>query len=234
MPVSDSTLHQKKQIEVINEIERQINNSSLNFSTVDPIGDFDNDPRICLTGVHFPKQELIDKIYKLLINPLRQISPNHYFYSRESIHISVKSVRIINDPPHFSECDVEKAKKIFSNVIPRHHSYKTYFYRLLLFPSNLALIGTTEPELDEIVLDLDQELENAGIPDDKQYTNSQYFFCNITLARFDSLVIKEFKEKVEELSQHISIPPYVVNSVSLVTGNAAMKNKQIVGEWNLI
>ena len=31
-----------------------------------------------------------------------------------------------------------------------NQAFKIYFYRLLLFPNNLALIGTTDPERDEM------------------------------------------------------------------------------------
>ncbi len=61
-----------------------------------------------------------------------------------SIENQVKNIRIINNPPHFTEEDIQRAKKVFELVIPKHKKYQVYFYRLLLFSSNLTLIGTTE------------------------------------------------------------------------------------------
>jgi len=234
MPLFDQTLNQKKQIEVIDSIENQIKGNFLGFSTVEPIKNYDNDTRICLTGIHFPKQTLLDEITRAFIEPLKQISPDHYYYEKESLHITVKSVRVINDPPHFTETDIQKARKVFREIIPRHNRYKAYFYRLLLFPSNLALIGTTDPELDTIVLDLDKRLKEAGVPDDKQYTNSRYFFCNVTLARFNAPITDEFRKKVNELSNVITVPTYLIDSVTLVTGNAALKKRTIIDSWKLI
>lgn len=233
MSLFDQTPYQKKQIEVINSIEDQVKNNSLNFSTVEPIEDFDNDPRLCLTGIHIPNQQLINEIYKALIDPLLTLSPHHYYYEKDSLHITVKSVRIINDPPHFNEVVIQKAKKVFEEVIPNHKKYQVYFYRLLLFPFNLALIGTTDSELDSIVLELDQKLKDVWVQDDKQYTNSQYFFSNMTLARFNSPPTQKFKEKIEELSSNIHIPPYTINSITLLTANAALKKQRIIGNWNL-
>ncbi len=234
MPLYSQTPHQKKQIEVINNIENQIKSSSLNFSTVEPVHNYDDDPRLCLTGVHFPSQEFVEAIYQSFVIPLREISSNHYYYEKSSLHLTIKSVRVINDPPRFNVKDVEQAKKVFKEVIPKHQRFRVYFYRLLLFPNNIALMGTTDPELDEVILELDKKLKEANIPDDKKYTNSRYFFSNVTLARFNSPLSQDFIEKISELSSNIVIPPYTINSVTLVTGNASLKIRKIVGGWNLL
>ncbi len=234
MPLYNQTPHQNKQIEVISNIENQIKSSSLNFSTVEPIHDYDVDPRLCLTGIHFPNQDLLDKIYVSLIEPLRRISPNHYYYEKNSLHLTVKSVRVIHNPPHFNDENIAKAKKVFEEVVSHYHQFRVYFYRLLLFPNNLALMGTTDVELDNIVLELDRRLKDAGIPDDKQYTNSRYFFCNMTLARFNSPLSQDFIEKISELSSSIVIPPYTIESIALVTGNAVLKKRAIIESWNLL
>jgi len=226
--------HQQKQKEVIDSIEKQVQNQSLNFSTVSPVSDFKNDLRTCLTSVHIPNKNLKDEIQNNLIEPLRKISPKHFYYPSESLHITIKSTRIINNPPHFNQEDPKKAKEIFSRVIPKHKSFKAFFYRLLLFPNNLALVGTSEPELDKIILDLDKELNAANLPDDKSYINNRYFFVNMTLARFPSAVSDEFKKKVEELSQKINFAPYTIDSVTLLTCNAVFANHNNIGTWNLI
>lgn len=227
------TNHQQKQIAVINQIENQIQNNNLQFSTVAPVEDYENDPRTCLTGVHIPADSLKQKIQDEIIKPLKEISPDTYFYSAASIHMTIKNIRVINNPPHFTSENIEKARKIFSEIIPKHSKFKVYFYRLLLFPNNLALIGTTDPELDNIILDLDKRLNEAGLPDDKQYTNSQYFFSNMTLARFSN-PSKEFVKKIEELSMQIKFESYTVDSVSLVTCNAVFRSLKTIGEWKLI
>lgn len=224
--------HQTKQKEVINEIENQVSNNALNFSLVAPVQDYENDPRICLTNVHIPHTSLLEKIQREIINPLKEIAPDYYYYTNDSLHMTVKNIRVINDPPHFSSIDISKAEKVIGEVIPAHHKFEVYFYRLLLFPNNLALVGTTDPELDEIVLDLDRKLKEAGVADDKQYTNSRYFFSNMTLARFPN-ASNQFINKVNELSNNISFEPYTVDSVTLLTCNAAFKKRTIINTWEL-
>lgn len=227
------TTHQQKQIEVIDQIEGQIQKNSLNFSTVSPVEDFENDPRICLTSIHLPSKSLLTKIEAQIIKPLKQISPEHYYYPTSSLHMTIKNIRVINFPINFSSKDIQKAKQVFDQVIPNHKKFKVYFYRLLLFPNNLALIGTTDEQLDKIILDLDQRLKETGIPDDKQYINSKYFFSNMTLARFSKPLTKEFTKKVQQISEEINFAPYTVNSVSLITTNAVLKNLQTVKTWIL-
>lgn len=225
--------HQQKQVEVINEIERQIKNNALNFSLVEPVDDFENDTRIALTSVHLPGEELLSEIQVAIISPLRDVAPENYYYSNDSLHMTIKNIRVINDPSHFTEGDIEKAEKVFTETIPNHKKFKVYFYRLLIFPMNLALVGTTDPELDNIVLDLDEKLKEAGVSDDKKYTNSQYFFSNMTLARFNSAPSLEFRKKVEEISSAVSFLPYIVDSVTLLTCNAVLKKRRIINTWKL-
>lgn len=227
------TGHQRAQIELINMIEVQANTNSMRFSTVDPVDDYRNDSRIALTSVHFPEADLIKFINGNILDPLKKCSPNHYYYPTSSLHLTIKNVRMVCDPPDFDAGDVLKVKKVFTKTIPRHKKFKTYFYRLLLFPANLALVGTTDPELDFIHLDLDKELKKVGVPDNKRYLNAHYFFCNMTLVRFTSPITQDYKEKINELSHSIYIDPYEVNSVTLLSCNAAMNKQQIFGTWKL-
>lgn len=234
MNLHNKSQHQQEQIKVIDEIEKQVNNEKLSFSLVDPTENYENDKRFCLTSVHLLKKELMDIIHGQLINPLKSISPEHYYYGAESLHMTIKNIRVINDPPRFDKNVINKAKNVFSKVIPNHKKFQVFFYRLLLFPYNLALIGTTEPELDRIALDLDRRLKESDIPDDKLYINKQYFFSNITLARFTKLPSKELIRKVDKLSSEINIRSYVVDSVTLLTSNAVLKKRTIIGSWRLI
>lgn len=226
------TTHRLSQIEIINQIENQIKGNNLGFSTVSPVENFETDPRMCLTSVHLPSKDLILEI-KELINSLKGISPEPYYYPDSSLHMTIKNIRVINSPPRFNEEDIEKAREVFSRLIPNHKKFNVYFFKLLLFPNNLALIGTTDPELDSIVLGLDKALGSIGLPDDKNYINSRYFFANITLARFSESISQEFADKVSELSANLKMDPYTIDSVSLVTSNAVLKRLRIIDTWQL-
>ena len=224
--------HQEKQKEVINQIEEEVRKNTISFSTVTPVEDFENDSRMCLTSVHLPHRDLITKIRQDIITPLKEVEPSYYFFPDESLHMTIKNIRVVNDPPPYTDGDCTKAEEVLSQIIPQHKKFQVYYYRLLLFQTNVALIGTTDPELDDLHLDLDQALKNASIPDDKTYLNSRYFFSNITLVRFSS-PSERFKAKVEEISNTLSFEPYTVDSVSLVTCNAVLKKLSLLKTWHL-
>lgn len=230
---NSQTNHQRNQIKVINAIEKQVKNNSLQFSTVEPVSNYENDNRLCLTGVHLLKNELTSYIQNYIINPLKQISPEHYYYDRNSLHATIKNVRVVNNPPLFNDKIIQKAKQVFTSVVKHHKQFKAYYYRLLLFPMNLALIGTTGSELDSLIINLDNELKKNGIPDDKIYKNDKYFFSNITLARFNKKPTNDFINKVKELSKNINFPPYIIDSVTLLTCNAVLKKKTIIATNDL-
>lgn len=224
--------YQDKQLEVIAKIENQIGTNSGNFSVVTPVADFENDERICLTSVHLPSEGFKEQIQEL-IRPLKEKFPGHYYLKPESTHVTVKNVRVINNPPHFDGKDVETATKVFSEVVPNHHKFRVYYYRLMLFQNNLALIGTTDEEYGRLILDLDEKLNQACLRDDKTYIDSKIFFSNITLARFTKPTDTEFKKRVEEISGSLKFDPYEIDSVSLVTSNAVLKRLNIIGTWKL-
>lgn len=226
------TNHQQKQLQIIQQIDDQVNAKALNFTTVPPVSNFDDDPRICLTSFHVPKPEL-KQIAKEIITQLKSIEPNFYYYDEDSLHMTIKNVRVISDPPTFDTTDIKKVEQVFSQIIPRHQKFNVYFFRLLLLPNNVSLIGTTDPELDEIIFDIDRELIKVGVPDDKKYTNDKYFFSNMTLARFETST-PTFEKKVQEISESINIQPYEVDTVSLVTGNAVFKKIKVINSWDLI
>jgi len=225
--------YQKGQLAVISQIEEQVKNDSVAFSVVTPTSDFKNDTRIALTGVHFPNADLKDYIRNYLQKPLQAIEPNHYYYPDDALHLTVKNIRVINDPPHFSPEDITNATSVFSQVIPNHKQFNAYFFRLFLFKYNLALVGTTDPELDAIILDLDQALNQTGVPDDKKYANSSHFFAMTTLIRFTSDISETYTSKIRELSENISFPPYTFDHISLISCNAVLTQKTIHGQWQL-
>lgn len=225
--------HQEKQVTVINQIEEQVKGSSLGFTTVAPVDNYESDSRISLTSVHLPSPDLKTKVRESIIQPLRQISPDFFYYPSDLLHMTIKNIRVASDPPTFSDEDEVKAQKVFAAALPNHKKFQVYFYRLLLFPNNLSLIGTTDPELDSIFSDLDARLISAGLQDDKKYLNSQFFFSNMTLARFNTQPSPEFLRKVSEISDSLRFEPYTVDSVKLITCTAVLTKRSIIDTWKL-
>lgn len=228
------TQHQKKQLEVIEDIERQVSSNAVFFSTVTPVADYESDQRMCLTTVHFPSDTFKSFIYKSIIIPLQSQYPDLYYYPDDAIHVTIRNVRVIHDPPLFSDSDIDKVKRTMETTVGKHKKFRVFYFRLLVFPHNLALIGTTDPELDELSLDLAEGFQKAGIPDDKIYSNSRHFFSNVTIARFGETIPDGFHTTISKLSESLVYPNYTVDSVSLVSSNAVMKYKTVYGTWKLV
>jgi len=230
--IYDQTNHQKEQIKVIEGLKKA-SHQNPTYSIVTPVADFQNDPRLCLTSVNRISTNLASKITSDIIAPLKSVDINHFYYPADSFHLTIKNVRVINNPPNFSTKDEQTAISVFSSVIPKHKIFQIYYYRLLVLPTSLALVGTTDPELDNIILDLDQKLNQTGIPDDKKYFNQKYFFSNISLLRFTHPINSEFQEVIDKVSRSISLSPYLVNSVTLLVCNGVFQKRCILGTWNL-
>jgi len=94
-------------------------------------------------------------------------------------------------------------------------------------------MGTTDEELDNIILDLNEGLTKANVSDDKKYLNNKFFFSNMTLARFNNPPNSDFLQKVKELSQSLSFEPYAVDSVTLLTCTAVFMKRNIIETWEL-
>ncbi len=227
------TPHQQRQLELIGRLKEQAATGAISFSIVSPVSDYGSDPRICLTSVHFPRPDFTDTIMSQIIAPLRKLEPSYFYYPQKSLHMTIKNVRVISDPPHFNATGVEAARNVFSAVVPQHRRFRVFLSRLLVFPGNLSLVGVTDSELDGLVLDLDRGLRQASIPDDKVYLNDRYFFANMTLARFSTPPSEAFREAVSRLESSVVFPPYEVDSVTLLSGNAVFSHPTIWGTWFL-
>ncbi len=129
-----TTYHQLKQKSVVNQIELQVRKNSLTFSTVQPVVDYEKDARISLTSVHFPSNNLIQKIQREIVAHLIKAEPGFYYYPKKGYHMTIKNVRVINDPPHFTKHDVSKVSKVFFEIIPNARKFKVFFLPIAAFP----------------------------------------------------------------------------------------------------
>lgn len=211
--------YQNKQLELINGIEEGFKSGKNPSTVVEPVSDYVNDDRICLTSVVFIPHELEEKIIELVINPLREINPIQYFYVPSSFHITINNIRTIENPPLFNDNDIEKAKEVFKRVIPKYKSFTFDLKRLFELPTSLAIAAFTDKTLANIALELRNELEKADVPDNKTYASQDIVIGSTTISRYTNTPSPKFQEKIKKLKE-VEIGSFEVNKVSLITTNA--------------
>ena len=162
--------------------------------------DHKNDRARCLTSVIIPPDGIAQSIYQTIIEPLKAIEPEHYYYSPESLHLTIKNIKVVSDPPRFTEADMQKVDQLFAELIPRHQAFSYALDEVVAFKTSVSLIGYCDERLRELVQALDAGLHAIGLPDDKQLISHSVFFGNMTLSRYVHHPSEHFLAGVRRLS----------------------------------
>lgn len=211
--------YQAKQLELTKRIEEGFKKGQAASTIVEPVSDYINDDRICLTSVAFIPQNLEEIIINKIINPLRKINPIQYFYIPGSFHVTINNTRTIANPPLFNAEDIEKIKEVFKKVIPRYNSFTFELKRLFELPTSLAISAFSDKTLGDLALELREELRKAGVPDNKTYEDKNIVIGSTTISRFTNTPNPEFKQMIKVLKE-IEIGTFEVKKISLITTNA--------------
>lgn len=223
-----------RQKEMINELERSFQSGNVKSTIVDMQSDYENDRQLCLAAVVFPPSHLAEEIEKKIIQPLREIEPFHYYYPAESLHLTVKNVRTISDPPLFTENDAQNVRTLFSNIIPQFSAFEYSLQDVLAFPTSSALMAYCDDTLQSIVMALDQGLKDIGVPDNKTYLSNEIFWGNCTFCRFVRKPSEGFYSALNA-QRETFIGTFKAETISLITCNAgcSSSSKRIIGEFKL-
>jgi 2'-5' RNA ligase len=186
------------------------------MSTVPIRPDWSHDDRRCLSIVSFVPEELAQAIQTKVTQPLRALSPDHYFYPACSLHLTIKNVRSLNFPPNFDESDIAAACSIAREVAESHSPIEFELTELAPFSTSVSLIGYCSEKLRRLVRDLDKALRIAGIPDDKRYASDSVFFGNITVCRLTRPISKDTAASIRALELGPSIK-FVVSCLTVAS-----------------
>lgn len=222
-----------KQLELVQRIEKQFRSGKSPSTIVEPVSDYEADNRICLTSLAYLPSNLQDKIYSDIVDPLKKIDDRQYFYEKDALHVTVQNIRVINNPPHFTHTEIEKARDVFARVTQKYHPVEVEIRRVFELPTSFALSAFTPIDWEDLVLDLRNELEKAGVPDDKSYASGPVL-ANVTICRYTNPPNEEFWNKLRKLKD-IEIGNFTVSKISLATTNAVSlpSKTTIFEEYNL-
>ncbi len=201
---------------------------------VDRQKDYANDRQTSLTSVVFLPEDITDGITKNITSPLKNIEPNQYFYPAASMHLTIKNIRTISEPPTFSQADVIKVNKLFNNIIPKFQTFEFNVEDILIFPTSLAVMAYSDDTLKKLVLALDKGLNKIGMPDNKKYLSDSVFWGNITVCRFVEKPGDKFMAQAKKM-RNLKIGKFKVKKISLICCNAVChkNSKKIIAEYEL-
>jgi 2'-5' RNA ligase len=189
-------------------------------ASVVPIrSDYKTDRAMCLTSVAFLPADIAQDVYRRIVGPLKGIEPIHHYYPPDSMHITIKNIRTIHDPPLFTQADVRKVARLFAELIPQRPSISFWLEEVVSFQTSAALIAYSDVGLRDLVRALDAGLNEIGVPDNKQYISDDVFFGNVTLCRYTHPPSKEFSDAVEGMA-HAYKETLKVETIHLITCNA--------------
>jgi 2'-5' RNA ligase len=211
---------QKRQLELMRQMEAAAASGSATSTFVDMQQDYANDPQLCLTIVTYLSPKLQQTIYEKLVKPLRAVEPDFYYFPQETLHITVQNIRTVADPPTYTPHDVATAQTLLREFTARHGSpFRFHLTGVLAFPTSVAVAALIEPAYDAFVKNLRNELVRKGIPDDKKYFTDEMVFANTTFCRYTHAPSSEFLQTVGQL-KGMDLGEFTAREVCLITTNA--------------
>lgn len=211
--------YKEEQYKLFEKLEDQFRKNSNAAEIVEPVSDYVSDNRICLTSVVFPPEKIIEDINAKIVIKLSGVDENQYFYLSDSLHLTIQNIRIINDPPLFTDDDIDKVRAVFRKVIPKHNKFSINLKGLFETPTSFSIRGYCDNNLQKLILNLREEMIATGVPDNKKYGSDSVFFGNITVCRYTKKPNERFFEIIKEL-KNIEIGDLEVKKISLITTNA--------------
>jgi 2'-5' RNA ligase len=207
---------------------------NVRVSVVPIRSNYRTDPAMCLTSVALLPDDIAQDIHRKIVQPLEEIEPEHHYYSPDSMHITVKNIRTIHNPPRFSEADVRKVDRLFGELIPQHASFSFWFEELVAFPTSVSLIAYSDVGLRNLVRALDAGLNRIGVPDNKEYVSDDVYFGNVTLCRYTRHPSREFSDALEQMTRMYE-GVLKVETIHLITCNSvcAPESRRILNSYGL-
>ncbi len=216
--------HHQKQEALFASIEAGFKAGAAPSTIVNVQKDFSQDPLRSLTNIAFIPELLDLKLVQQLFHELRTVASQQYVYPRESIHTTIKNVRTVNDPPRFTQEEIERIRPVIREVACRYQSIEIEWKGLLELPTSLAIRGFSSEALTRLVLDLHGALIQAGVPDDKRYASMELFASSCTICRYQAPLDENTRRLIQRFKQ-VPFGRTVLKEFSLViTDSVASKS----------
>ena len=222
--------YQQKQTQLFNKIESSFKKGESISTIVEPVNNYINDSRICLTAVAFLPKDLQEVVRLKVTEYLKTADQSQYYYLPQSLHLTIQNIRTIQNPPLFNPEDIEKVKMVFRKIIPKYHSFSFEIKDIFELPTSLSLRAYCNETLGDLALELRKSLKGIGVADNKTYASGDIVFGNITVCRYTKNPNTSFFKIVKKL-KNIEIGKMNVSTASLITTNSVCyPDKTIIHE----
>jgi 2'-5' RNA ligase len=198
---------------------------SATVTVVEPLRSYAEDTRRFFGVLGFPPKDVVGAIQEVQ-EILRGADPAQFYIPPEALHLTVKNIRTIADPPNFTADDLTKVSKILASISARYKPLPLHGRGVLVMPTSISIPVYSIKNFGDLVVDLDSAMNAAGVPDDKKYTSSSVFFTNITIARFLKTPSPEFYRRLKQVSD-LTLPPFELSRLDLVCSNLAFSDGQV-------
>lgn len=209
-----------KQNEVLKDLEKIVSTNTRNTpSIIEPIRDYENDNRYFFSILGFPPPHIIEKISHLQ-QELKKADPRQFYVPAHALHMTIKNIRTICNPPSFTQSDVDKVQKLLNSTIKNFRRIRVFCYGILKLPTSFFIPVYTNKAFNNLVSTLDSELNKVGVPDNKKYISNSIFFSNISTVRYTCNPNAKFFEVLEK-NKSLYSEPFYIEEVKLISANIA-------------
>lgn len=210
--------YKEEQRQLFDQIESSWKRGEVPSTFVDPVKDYANDERQNLGCFALADSEIKNVIVEKIINPLKNADSRQYYFLPESLHVTIQNIRTSHKPALFSERDIEIAKGVLADVIPKYGALTFNFEGIFELPTSISIRAYCNENFRELVRELRAALIDRGIPDDKKYASETVFGANMTVCRFTSQPNQDFYTAVK-LFKTIYIAKMQAKEIFLISSN---------------
>lgn len=202
-----------------------------NIDVDEHLFDLEKDKRRGLTVLIPLKGECLDKMEKI-IDQLKEIEPNQYYYPKTDIHITVLDIISASDDFRFDRKQAAIYKEILDNCLSKFSKFTIQFRGLTASKSAVMVQGFYDQALPKLREMLREEIKEQGVGLKERYKIKT---AHLTIARFkqklqnpDKLVKKIEKNRKYEFGL------FVVKKILFVLHGwyNCREKTRVLGEYN--
>lgn len=190
------------------------------------------DNRLGLT-ILIPLEGECTKQFSKIINKLKEIEPEQYFYPLENLHVTVVSVSEITEDFIPNETIINKYKEILSQTIKEIPEFTIKFKGITASDLVIFIKGFSDDTIQKLRNNFKEQARNQGLKIDDRYETK---IIHSTIARFKNKLKnpEQLIKKIEELN-NIEIANYKVNKIQFLINNWYNKkeNNKLLAEYKL-